>query len=73
MKSSRYSTRIDATGPNGNVFAIIGAAVQLMRQLPGMEPSEIDYFRKKVMAAKSYKEAVALVREWFPVDLDDEP
>ena len=69
---SFFQTRIDGRGPNGNIFAIVGAAVSLMRQLE-WDQSRTAGFRKTVLAAKSYKEAVALVREWFPVDLDDEP
>ncbi len=66
----RFTTVISATGPQGNIFAILGTACQFMRELdiPGEERKD---FAQKVISAKSYAEAVEAVREWFPVDTGD--
>jgi hypothetical protein len=69
---SRFTTVIRATGPDGNVFAVLGAATRLMRKL-SVDPNEVDALRAKVLDAKSYDEAIAAVREWFPVDTGEEP
>ena len=63
-----FSTRIDARGPAGNVFAVIGTAARLLRQLG--RDSDADALAEKAMSAQSYDEALAAVREWFPVDAD---
>lgn len=68
---SMFSTRIDATGPRGNIFSILGAACQLMEQI-GVAPHKITKLRADVAGSNHYSEAVAHVREWFPVDLEDE-
>ena len=67
---SRFGSRIDATGPGGNIFAILGTARRYMREI-GIDQSEIEELGKAVCNADSYRDAVALVREWFPVDLDE--
>lgn len=72
MSEARYVTRISAHGPGGNIFEILGKARVFARQLD-VPAREIDAFSKRVMAAKSYSDALAVVREWFPVDTDEDP
>jgi hypothetical protein len=66
---TRYVTVIPTHGPAGNVFAILGAAVSLMRQL-GHSNEEIARLRTRVLNSHSYDEACAAVREWFPLESD---
>jgi len=66
----RFTTPIPAHGSSGNIFAIVATACQFMRELDIAQP-EINAFTARVMNAKSYSEAVDVVREWFPVDLED--
>lgn len=68
---SRFTTTIPATGPAGNVFAIIGTACALMRQLR-VPNDEIAAFSERAMATESYADALAVVREWFPVDTGED-
>jgi hypothetical protein len=65
----RFTTPIQAYGTSGNVFAIMGTACRLMREL-GVAQPEILAFTNNVMRARSYPEAIDVVREWFPVDLE---
>lgn len=67
----RFSTVIPARGPAGNVFAIVGSCLSMMRRL-NIPEAERDALRAKAMGAKSYREACDAVREWFPVDTGDE-
>lgn len=68
--TSKYTTRIPAHGNAGNIYSIIGAARELMRQLN--EPQrEIEGLTFRVQHATTYAEALAAVREWFPVDTDN--
>lgn len=66
----RFSTIINATGPNGNINAILGIARVHMKQLE-VAPEEIMDMTTRVMDAKTYPEALAVVREWFNVDRGD--
>ena len=67
----RFTTVIPASGPLGNIFAIVGTACRHMRELD-VPQQEISAFTDKVMLATSYREAVEVVREWFPVELEGE-
>ena len=67
---SKFETTIDATGPAGNIFSILGTAQRLMKQLQ-IEQTEIDKLGDSVMASKNYDEAVGHVEEWFPVERED--
>ena len=67
---SKFETRIDAVGPNGNIFKVIGVARMLMRDI-GMPRGEIDDVTARATKAQSYGDALAVIREYFPVDTDD--
>lgn len=69
MDEPRWTSRIDATGSGGNVFAVIGTARRYMREI-GLPRAEIDDMTSRAQNAGSYDEALAVVREWFPVDTD---
>lgn len=71
MTESRFTTIIPATGSGGNVFEIIGKARVLMRQL-GVSSGEINKFTERACSTESHADALAVVREWFPVDTGDE-
>lgn len=67
----RFSTTIDATGPqHASASLIHDIAVVLMKQA-GVDPAEIMDMTARVDAAESYDEALAVVREWFNVDKGD--
>lgn len=66
----RLPTIIDATGPNGNIMVIVGIARVHMRQLE-VAPEEIEAMTARVDSAKTYADALAIVREWFVVDVGD--
>lgn len=63
----RFETAIPTHGPHGNVFAILGNATSLMRQLD-VPKEDIAALRDQVTNAKSYDDACAAVREWFPLE-----
>jgi hypothetical protein len=63
---SRFSTRIEASGPNGNILVVLGTATRMMRELK-CGRDEIDGLRSKVMASHSYAAAIEEIRKWFPV------
>ena len=67
----RFTTVIPASGPLGNIFAIVGTACRHMRELD-VPQQEIAAFANQVMIATSYRAAVEVVREWFPVELEGE-
>ena len=67
----RFETTIPTHGPHGNVFAILGNATSLMRQL-GIPKKDIAELRGQVTNAKTYDEACDAVREWFPVGTDED-
>lgn len=68
---SRFRTTIDATGPAGNIFVVLGTARGFLGQM-GVDPSEIESVTKRVMAAQSYTDALSVIREWFPVETDED-
>lgn len=68
---SRFTTIIPATGPGGNIFEVVGKARVLMRQL-GVPSAEINALTERVCNTHSYADALAVVREWFPVDTGDD-
>ena len=69
MDKPRYDLRIDATGPNGNIFAVLGNARTLLRAMN--ETEDLERLTVDVLTAKSYADAIAAIREYFPVDLDE--
>ena len=68
---SKYFTPIRAYGPEDNIFAVLGKARQLLRELSA-PPEEITELTDRVLAAGCYTAAIGVIREWFPVDLDEE-
>lgn len=66
---SKYKTVIDGHGPNGNIFAILGNARHLMKQL-GESKEEISKLTERVTECNSYEEALSVIREYFTVDVD---
>lgn len=67
---SKFDTVIDAHGPNGNTMFILAATVGLMKSF-AVAPDEISALRDKVFNSKSRADALAAIREWFPVETDD--
>lgn len=65
-----FSTVIPATGPDTNVFAILGTASRLLRELD-VPTDRIAKLREDVMSTASYGQAVAFVEYWFRVDSGD--
>ena len=65
-----FTTVIRATGPRGNINAILGAATSLLRQL-AVPADRIERLRYDVTNAASYDQAVAFVEAWFPVERGD--
>ena len=71
IQTSKFTTTIDGTGSNGNIFFIVGTARRLMRHI-GVKERDIDDMTLRVTASDSYDDALAIVREWFPVITDDD-
>ena len=71
MAKPFFEARIRARGPGGNIYEIVAAARLLMREI-GVERETIDDMTRRAGAAQSYREAIAVVEEWFPVDRDEE-
>lgn len=61
-----FKTEIDATGSGGNIYAILGAATRLLRQIE-VPADRIEKLQEDVRSAVSYDQAVAFVEYWFPV------
>lgn len=68
---SKFDTRISAYGPNGNTMFVLAAAGSMMKQL-GVDRGEIAALRGKVFSSGSYQEAMDAIREWFPVDCEED-
>lgn len=66
---SKFTTAIDARGPNGNIFYVMGACENLMKQLK-VPQNEIADMHNRVMDAEGYDRALAVIEEWFPVKTD---
>lgn len=67
----RYTTPINGRGPDGNVFVITSTARIRLKRL-GHPREEIEAFTARVMDSKSYRDALSIIREFFPVDIDDD-
>lgn len=67
----KFSTVIEARRAGGNIFEIVGKARVLMRQLD-IPRREIEEFSQRVRRQPSYQDALAVVREWFPVLTDED-
>ena len=59
-----FDTKIDTRGPNGNIFAILGTAKQLMKEL-GQSPDKIDQLVEDVTTSSSYEEACKHIEKYF--------
>jgi hypothetical protein len=68
---SKFHSKIYAIRLDWNIFAVLSRARYLMRRLD-VPKADIDALSLKVMDAKSYKEAIAAIREWFQVELENE-
>lgn len=64
---SKFETVIPAHGEQGNVFAVLGNATRMMKQL-NVPQVEIDGLRTAVMASDSYEQALTQIEVWFPVE-----
>jgi hypothetical protein len=63
----KYKTVIPTKGQDGNIFAILANASNLLRQL-GTTKQEIKTLREKVMSSGSYEEAKDHIREYFELE-----
>lgn len=68
---SRFSTVIPTYGPAGNIFEIAATALRLMREL-GVPLADQNNLVAEIAGSHSYKAAKALVREWFPLEEDEQ-
>lgn len=64
---SKFETKIPTHGPDANIFAVLGNAVRLMKQL-NVSQVEIDSLRAAVMDSDSYDQALQHIEVWFPVE-----
>lgn len=67
---SRFTTVIPTQGSSGNIYMMVANAVSLMKQLHCTR-AEVDELRLNVINARSYEEACAFIREWFPLQGDE--
>jgi hypothetical protein len=70
MTTPRFTTPISATGPDANIYSIVGHARQMMRDL-GVSREDIEAFSARVYATPNYAAALEIVREWFPEEGSD--
>lgn len=68
---SRFNTPIDATGCNGNIFAILGRATYALKILR-VSKAERDRLAENVMSSHSYEQAIKYIEEYFPVIREEE-
>lgn len=64
---SKFTTTIPAYGEQGNIFAVLGNATRMMKQL-NVPAGEIDALRSAVMDSDSYDAALECIEVWFPVE-----
>lgn len=64
----KYDLTIDARGPNGNIFAILGEARRLLQALG--DGDLVGPLTEEVTSAHSYEQALDAVREYFSLSLD---
>lgn len=65
-----FDTVIDARGPRGNVYVIIGTAISRLKAIAVPE-DRIVALREAALNAGSYEEAVDHVERWFRVRRDE--
>ena len=60
----------NSSGPTGNIFAILGTVSAVMKKQRRI--TEYNTMRDRVFEAKSYEEALAIIREYVELtDLDN--
>lgn len=74
----RPSLPIDLDGPSGNIYAILGIVRRAFRALDREGGTATwltasDEMSTRVKASRSYKEALAIVREYVDMGDDDHP
>lgn len=69
MAQPHFDTIIGAAGPRGNINVILGTAIGLMKDLD-VPITARAHLIESVGKSSSYKEACALIEEWFPIDHD---
>lgn len=68
---SKFTTTINATGSDGNIFVILSKATYMLGKLH-VDQNEINLLAERVFACESYEEAVKLIEEYFPVVMEEE-
>lgn len=68
---SKFETTIPTHGPDGNIFAVLGNATRMMKQL-NVSQIEIDSLRAAVMDSDSYEQALNHIEIWFPIEREGE-
>lgn len=70
--SPRFRTVLPVKGPDGNIFMLTTNAVRAMKDSGQCTRADVDDLRSRVVTAKSYKEACDVIREYFPLEGDEE-
>lgn len=65
---SKFITTIDARGSQGSIFAVLGTACCLLKQMK-VPARDIESLRKSVFESASCEEALDRIRAYFPVRL----
>ena len=68
MPDAKYPTGliVDVSGPQGNIYAVIGMCNQIIRVL-GLSPQEREEYETELNAAEVYKEKLKVMSKWFGI------
>ena len=57
---------VDLSGPQGNIYALIGMCNHIIREL-GLSPQEREEYETELNAAEVYKEKLTVMSKWFGI------
>lgn len=66
MISPKYNIKVQLSGTDGNVFALIGKVSGALRK-NNVPKEKIDQFQHEVMECGSYQEALSIMGNWVEV------
>ena len=68
MPDAKYPTGliIDVSGPQGNIFCLMGICLRTIREL-GLSARERNEYETELNAAEDYKARLAVMSKWFGI------
>ena len=67
MQPKEMHPKINLAGTDGNIFAILGKAAQLLRE--NGQPEQAAEMARRVFQSRSYEKALAIVSEYVETEL----